>query len=81
MKWINVEDGFPKIGENVLVFCVPLGMLCAKLVRVVTEDYQVWRYAAFNKNIHSSNKITHWMKLPSKPNYLPKDISQQGEQC
>lgn len=56
-EWIKVEDGMPKIGSAILIFCEIL-------------DIHVSFYDGAGKFTHpyyDSFKPTHWMPLPKLP--------------
>ena len=73
-KWISVQDRFPEVHEEVLVFAVdkdnpngePVYALTAMreyrtLNGPVKSWIQPWQY--FNANY----RVTHWMPLPEPP--------------
>lgn len=70
MQWISVRDQLPELGEEVIVF-TNTGRVTAlsRFIRYEGASTYYWdnNYPG-SGNMYLSESITHWMKLPDKPN-------------
>lgn len=64
MEWISTEERLPENGERVIAFSPQIGVLSLCLHRNIDGK---WKYTGWDKPVHESNKITHWMPLPEPP--------------
>ena len=63
-NWIDVKDKMPDGGERVLAYGPELGILSLCLHLNIEGK---WKYTGYDKPVHYSHKITHWMPLPEPP--------------
>ena len=63
MKWIDVNERLPEIGERVLVYCRSQGVqICYK---GFCDNSELW-LMAYDSSVAYLN-ISHWMELPEPP--------------
>ena len=60
MKWISVEDKFPKGGQCVLLFSKESGV-AEGAYSEIDKHFRQWRWSCIKKD------VTHWMPLPKSP--------------
>lgn len=64
MKWISVTDKLPRKNKPVLIL-TDYGMMATAFI--TNKKHPSWGWTDWMRVEHSYGSVTHWMKLPKKP--------------